>query len=232
MSEIDISQLPRRHWAHPFDHAQPGESQTRGHDASPDAIDGYYGVSWLQAFRDHRDGKLYAVQCFDGTNRSKGTHSPEDKKWMQRVQDEIVRDTKQQSRFVTDEIVLSSQEWALMSGRTFCDWFDLLPGEQYKTVGDEHRYKLEGYVGTINGVRVIVDPYCDSFDELPPSDLVKTIHVEEERNAREDAEWGHLDDHVHRGMRTRTGQRVRGPQWAKHMPNRRETTDLPRRRSA
>lgn len=222
MSEINFRQLPRRHWAHPFDHAQPGKSESRGHDASSDAIDGYYGISWLQAFRDHETGEVYAVNCWDGTNRSKGTHSPEDEKWMQQMQDGIVLHTKVKAWEGAKVIELSPQEWALMSGRVFYDWFDLLPGEEFKTVGDEHRFKLEGQVGTINGVRVIVDPHLVNPLGDPSSMIEVQIRADEEEQSGHWNDWGHLDVHSRRGMRNRTGRRVRGPQWAKHLPNQRE----------
>lgn len=170
MSEIDISKLPRRQWAHPFDHAQPGETESRGHDASSDAIGGYYGCQWEVAFRNRKTGELYAVNCYDGTNSSKNQHEPEDEDWMQRVQEQIIVRTRRESQRGATQVCLSREEWAVMSGRIFSDWFDLLPGERYKSVGDENRHKLVGHVGTINSIPVVVDPALPNPLGNPPCD--------------------------------------------------------------
>jgi hypothetical protein len=72
----EINQMDHRKWAEPS-HEQVGSSEeATGHDPSPEAIGGYYGMQWYEIFKDNR-GELYAVRCYEGTNRSKEAHKPE-----------------------------------------------------------------------------------------------------------------------------------------------------------
>lgn len=81
----DINKLPIRRYAHVLD--QPvrieGDQETHGVDSSPDAIGGYYGMGWTEAFRCHRTGELYAVHCSDSVRGGKAAHSDRDLKWME-----------------------------------------------------------------------------------------------------------------------------------------------------
>lgn len=186
MGEIDIRRLKWRQWAHPFDHRIAHASTVRGHDPSPEAIDGFYGCQWDEAFLDRSSSEAYVVTCYDGANRSKGAYRPEDEKWMQRMQNQIVARTKREAQDGATRILLSAQEWALMSGRMFQDWFDRLPGEWYKTVADGNRYRLDGEVGTVEGVPVVIDPQLPNPLGDPPSDVHEALQRELERIDREE----------------------------------------------
>lgn len=48
----------------------------------------------------------------------------------------------------------------------FVGWLDLLPGDEFRTVGDRNCHLDEGQIGTINGVPLVVDP--KAVDNLPP----------------------------------------------------------------
>lgn len=170
MSSFDIRDLNRRRYAHPFDHAVPYQSQTHGHDHSPNAIGGSFGIQWDEVFRDRNTGELYTVHCYDGVNRSKDARDPANEDWVQDAQERIIRRTKGDAHGSAPVIRLSREEWAIMSGRMFHDWFDKLDNEQYETVGDANRYKLDGEVGTINGVRVVIDVSAENPLGDPPCD--------------------------------------------------------------
>lgn len=181
MGEIEIRNLAHRQWAHPFDHSVQYEGPTRGHDYSPEAIGGCYGMAWDMVFRDRKNGELYAVNCYDGVNRSKSPHRPDDEEWMQRVQDQMIVRTRRDAQSGATQVCLSREEWAVMSGRMFHDWFDPLPNEQgtrLKSLGDWHRYQTEGHVGTINGVSVVVDPKCPSPLGDTPTDVKTSLALE------------------------------------------------------
>lgn len=177
-TSFDIRDLNRRRFAHPFDHAVPYQSPTHGHDHSPDAIGGCYGIQWDEVFRDRNTGGLYAVNCYDGTNHSKDALDPADEEWVQDAQERIIRRTKGEAHGNASVIRLSREEWAIMSGRIFDDWFDLLPGEQHKTVGDVNRFKLDGQVGTINDVPVVVDSTFPNPLGEPPCDAKIALQKE------------------------------------------------------
>lgn len=172
-TSFDIRDLHHRHFAHPFDHAVQYEGPTRGHDHSPDAIDGCYGIQWDEVFRDRKTGELYAVTCYDGVYRSKNARNPANEEWTQDAQERIIRRTKSEATNGGTEIRLCREEWAIMSGRIFHDWFDLLDNEQYKTVGNVNRYKREGEVGTIMGIPVVVDPMLPNPLGDPPCDVAR-----------------------------------------------------------
>ncbi|NQV88869.1 MAG: hypothetical protein HQ488_00910 [Parcubacteria group bacterium] len=163
MSGIDIRKLESRHRAHPFDFAVKCSGPTHGVDASPNAIGGFYGIGWDEVFRDHQTGDLYSVSCSDGVNGGKNAHSDRDMAWMEQVRLHIIARTTSVSR---GPIHISQREWAIMLGFTFCEWLDELPGERYKTTGDNSRHMMEGEIGTIGGIDVIVDP--TATDDLPP----------------------------------------------------------------
>lgn len=170
-TSFDIRDLSRRRFSHPFDHAVPYQSPTHGHDHSPDAIGGSFGIQWDEVFRDRNTGELYAVHCYDGVNRSKDARDPANEDWVQDAQERIIRRTKGDAHGSATVIRLSREEWAIMSGRMFHDWFDLLPDEQHKTVGDGNRHKLDGEVGAINGIPVMVDPTLENPLGDPPCDV-------------------------------------------------------------
>ncbi len=47
-----------------------GRTESSGHDPSPDAIGGYYGIYWWEVYKT-ASGELYRVQCYDGVYKSK-----------------------------------------------------------------------------------------------------------------------------------------------------------------
>ena len=77
LSYDEVCKLRQRRWATRGDAEVPAEVEDRGHDPSSDAIGGFYGISWLEVFRDSVTCELYAVQCYDGVNRSKGAYEDE-----------------------------------------------------------------------------------------------------------------------------------------------------------
>lgn len=172
----EINKLPTRRYAHPFDRPIKieGNTETHGVDASPDAIGGCYGMGWREAFRCHKTGEIYSVHCSDGVNHSKSSHSDRDFRWMEEMRERIVNGTRCQS---SKPIMLSSREWAVMLNFGFSDWLDLLPGEEYKTVGDSNRHLDEGQIGTIRSVPVVVDPKIS--DKLPPVGNFSSAKIEE-----------------------------------------------------
>ena len=161
----EIHKLPTRRYAHPFDRPIKieGNTETHGVDASPDAIGGCYGMGWREAFRCHKTGEIYSVHCSDGVSHSKSAHSDRDFRWMEAMRKCIIDRTQSQRKGL---IVISMHEWVIMLGFGFSDWLDLLPGEEYKTVGDSNRHLDDGQIGTINGIAVVVDPGYQ--DDLPP----------------------------------------------------------------
>jgi len=70
----EVHKLPRRKWATRGDAAIESDPCDRGHHVSRDAIGGFYGVAWTECFRDAKTGETYAVECYDGTYRSKGAY--------------------------------------------------------------------------------------------------------------------------------------------------------------
>lgn len=74
MTQNDIKLLPHRRYATRGDEELNFNGSIRGHDPSPEAIDGYYGIAWDQVFKDAQTGEVYVVSCYDGTNRSKGAY--------------------------------------------------------------------------------------------------------------------------------------------------------------
>jgi hypothetical protein len=72
----EINKIPSKTWATEGD-TLIGNTEYSGHDPSSEAIGGYYGISWYEVFQD-KNGELYVVRCYDGTNRSKPAHKPED----------------------------------------------------------------------------------------------------------------------------------------------------------
>lgn len=70
----EVRKLPMRRWAARGDEAIEADPDDRGHCASSDAIGGFYGMAWTECFRDANTGELYAVECYDGTYRSKGAY--------------------------------------------------------------------------------------------------------------------------------------------------------------
>ncbi len=162
---MNIRSLPSCRFAHPFDRRVKvdGDEQTHGVDASPDAIGGHYGMGWYEAFRCHKTGQIYKVHCSDGVNGGKSAHNGRDLKWLEVMRDRIISRTRNQR---IGPIKISVHEWAIMLHFSFSSWLDLLPGEEFKTVGDSNRHLDEGLIGTINGVDVVVDPGFK--DDLPP----------------------------------------------------------------
>jgi hypothetical protein len=162
--KIDVSKMPHRRNAHPFDRTVPYEEPTRGHDPSPEAIDGYYGTAWDEIFRDHMTGQLFAVTCYDGVNRSKNAHSVRDEEWMEAMRKRIIHRTRDQR---SAPILISKREWAIMLRFTFTGWLDSLPGEGFTASCDPNRLIDEGQIGTINKAPVIVDPtYQDNLPKV------------------------------------------------------------------
>ena len=185
-TSFDIRDLERRRFAHPFDHAVEYKSPTSGHDHSPEAIGGCFGIQWEEVFRDRKNGELYAVTCYDGVNRSKDARNPVNEEWVQDAQERVIRRTKGEAHGSATQIRLSREEWAIMSGRMFHDWFDLLPGEQHKTVGDANRFKLEGYVGAIMSVPVVVDSTFENTLGDPPCNTQAKLQQELARIDRDE----------------------------------------------
>lgn len=74
MNWREVGRLPRRKWATRGDAEISVDPCDRGHHASPDAIGGFYGMAWTEVFEDQKTGERYAVECYDGTYRSKGAY--------------------------------------------------------------------------------------------------------------------------------------------------------------
>lgn len=74
MNRQEVSKLPRRKWATRGDEEVPADTCDRGHHPSSEAIGGFYGIAWTEVFKDAKTGELYAVECYDGTYRSKGAY--------------------------------------------------------------------------------------------------------------------------------------------------------------
>lgn len=165
MPNPSVRTLPSRQFAHPFDRPVKveGDEQTHGVDPSSEAIGGFYGIGWYEAFKDHQTGQLYIVHCSDGVNRGKSAHSQRDMEWMEAMRKRIVAHTTNQR---IGPIKISTHEWAIMLHFSFSGWLDSLPGEELKIVGDPNRHLDEGQIGTINGLAVVVDPKAG--DNLPP----------------------------------------------------------------
>lgn len=70
----EVRALPVRKWATRGDENIESDPCDRGHHASSEAIGGYYGMGWTECFRDAITGDLYAVECYDGTYKSKGAY--------------------------------------------------------------------------------------------------------------------------------------------------------------
>jgi hypothetical protein len=161
--DIDTSSLSTRSRAHPFDFAVKLPSKTRGVDASPHAIGGFFGIGWDEHFRDHKTGEVYAVPCSDGVNGGNCAHNDRDLAWMEQMRERIIARTKSVRRGV---ITISQREWAIMLGYIFHGWLDPMPDDEHRTNGDANKHLLEGKIGTIGGLDVIVDP--TATDDLPP----------------------------------------------------------------
>jgi len=73
MTHNEIMSLPSRDYATPG-HTSLGKFKARGSHASPDAIGGYYGISWYSAFEDPETGERYKVYRIDGVYRSRGPY--------------------------------------------------------------------------------------------------------------------------------------------------------------
>jgi len=69
----ELQAIPERRYA-VRSHENVGESKdTYGHHPSPEAIGGFYGIRWLEVFRDNA-GNLYKVRCHDGVYSSDGPY--------------------------------------------------------------------------------------------------------------------------------------------------------------
>ena len=157
--DMDPRTLPFRRYAHPFDRPVKIQSKTRGVDPGSEYIGGYGGIGWDEAFLCHKSGKIYRVSCSDGVNGGKSSHSDRDLAWMETMRKRIVARTKAARR---GPIKLAKDEWAIMLHFVFNGWLDLLPGEEFKTTGDDNRHLSEGQIGTIGGIAVIIDPNLES----------------------------------------------------------------------
>lgn len=161
----DIMTLPLRQYAGLTDRPVEMKSETHGVDASPDAIGGYYGIGWHEAFRDRRTGELFRVFCSDGVNGGKVSRSDRDLAHAGQCYRAIRKRTTAQAEAGVRVIELSTGEWNIALGHTFSYWLDGVPGEKYSTVGDANRHLDEGQIGTISGIPVVVNP--SKRDDLP-----------------------------------------------------------------
>jgi len=78
LTEEAVNRLPWRTWANRGDERVDAPPCNRGCDPSPDAIGGYYGMSWTEVFKDQQSGELYRVECSDGVNGGKGAYEDEE----------------------------------------------------------------------------------------------------------------------------------------------------------
>lgn len=76
-SREEIRSIPSRRYANPGDSIIGESDFTDGAHPSPDAIGGYYGISWYTVLCDAKTGEKYCVRCSDGENGGKGLY-PED----------------------------------------------------------------------------------------------------------------------------------------------------------
>lgn len=79
LSDAQIRELPTRKFAE-REHTDLGSSDSFGVHRSNEAIDGYYGVGWYQAFEDPETKERYKIYCTDGVYGGKGPYKREDMK--------------------------------------------------------------------------------------------------------------------------------------------------------
>lgn len=156
--------IPVRSFAGVFDIPIKGDSETRGCDPSPDAIGGYYGISWFSFFRDADTDEVYKVSCSDGVNGGKGAYTPEDEEWRQSCYHHIVNRCHTAAEEGASEIRVSRHERALMQGFIHSVWLQSAKG---KSDGQQSELGLEGgFIGYCWEVPVICD--LGLKDNLPP----------------------------------------------------------------
>ena len=69
LSDAQIRELPTRQFAEKT-HTSLGSTDSWGINRSNEAIGGYYGIAWYEAFEDGQ-GVRYKVYCWDGINGGK-----------------------------------------------------------------------------------------------------------------------------------------------------------------
>lgn len=69
LNDAQIKELPTRQFAE-RSHTKLGGTDSFGINRSVNAVDGYYGIAWYEAFEDDQ-GKRYKVYCWDGVNGGK-----------------------------------------------------------------------------------------------------------------------------------------------------------------
>lgn len=157
-------QIPTRSYAHPLDIPLERESEPRGHDPSPDAIGGYYGIRWEEFFQDRNSGQVYKVSCTDGVNGGKGAYLPRDEAWRLKCFDTIQKNCRDEIKAGSEEIRISRNERVVMQGFIHRFWLESAEG---KGDGKQSDQGLEGgLVGYCLGVPVICD--LEMADRLPP----------------------------------------------------------------
>lgn len=68
---MKMEDIPQRTWANRDHEELHIDDSYTGHDPSPDAIGGFYGIAWWAVFKDE-DGNVYKVRCTDGVNGGRG----------------------------------------------------------------------------------------------------------------------------------------------------------------
>jgi hypothetical protein len=156
--------VPSRNFADPLDLPVQGPDATRGHDPSPDAIGGYYGISWYTYYKDRKTDEVYKVYCTDGVNGGRGPYSPDDEAWRSQCYYAIVARCHQEADNGAAEVRVSANEWAVMQGQTHIAWLESSPkkGDGAQT----REYGEDGLIGYCHGVPIF---YSESQpDQLPP----------------------------------------------------------------
>ncbi|MBE7525079.1 hypothetical protein KJZ71_02665 [Patescibacteria group bacterium] len=159
---INPQSLPVRLYAGIFDRPIPSALVQFGVHPSPDAIGGYYGMGWIEVFRDHETGELFRVSCSDGTYGGKSSHTDADLAKIERLYQHILTRTHAEAGARVGVIRISSREWSIMLHHVHENWLDLKEGQKY---ADGDRAKDEGVIGHIMGIPVMVDPTF--ADDLP-----------------------------------------------------------------
>lgn len=151
---VESSEIKSRCYAGIFD--QPIDSgEIRGADPSPNAIGGYYGISWCEYYRDTETGEIYKVYCSDGVNGGKLAYSPEDEAKRRDLYLGIIERSHQEAEALVAQIRISLDEWNVMRGFSHAKWLESARG---KCDGKQaSRSVKEGLIGHCHGVPVIVD---------------------------------------------------------------------------
>lgn len=164
-------QVPQRHLAGLFDLPVAGPSEERGSDPSPDAIGGYYGISWWNYFKDASTSEVYRVRCTDGVNGGRGAYLRKDESFRSRCYGVLLDRFRAAANNGDAEIRISPNERVLMQGWTHAF---LLESAESLHDGKQSENGLEGgLMGHFHGIPVICD--LELADNLPPRQLEETL---------------------------------------------------------